>query len=192
MGDWKIKLKGLSRKVPKDDAEYLALIETLEGIESDRGCVLIAGSMLEAALEVALRSRIVVLAPKVIDSIFGYEAPLGTFSAKISVAYAFGLIDSDINDDLTRIRLIRNAFAHAKVAIDFSTPEVDLACQPFNSLVTRISKLKISDFPGTRSVFNAAIAILLTFPNVANVSHANGTPRAITYSDIEASLQKFP
>lgn len=42
----------------------------------------------------------------------GFNAPLGTFSARIKTAFAVGLINGNQHDDLDRLRKIRNIFAH--------------------------------------------------------------------------------
>lgn len=42
----------------------------------------------------------------------GFNAPLGTFSARIKTAFALGLINQNQHDDLDRLRKIRNIFAH--------------------------------------------------------------------------------
>jgi len=47
------------------------------------------------------------------DSLFDPDRPLGTFSAKIALAYRLGLIDDDFEHALHVIRRIRNDFAHA-------------------------------------------------------------------------------
>jgi DNA-binding MltR family transcriptional regulator len=49
---------------------------------------------------------------KRVDSLFAGFAPLATLSAKISICYAFGLIDENLLHDLDVIRKIRNRFAH--------------------------------------------------------------------------------
>ncbi|MCW0045458.1 MltR family transcriptional regulator [Brevundimonas sp. BT-123] len=42
----------------------------------------------------------------------GFNAPIGTFSARIKTAFALGLINQNQHDDLDRLRKIRNIFAH--------------------------------------------------------------------------------
>jgi len=49
---------------------------------------------------------------KQIDGLFSTYAPLATFSAKISICFAFGFIDEPTFRDLEVIRKIRNRFAH--------------------------------------------------------------------------------
>jgi DNA-binding MltR family transcriptional regulator len=47
------------------------------------------------------------------DLVEGFNAPLGTFSARTKAAYALGLISKDEHKDINLIRKIRNEFAHS-------------------------------------------------------------------------------
>lgn len=51
-------------------------------------------------------------------------APLSTFSAKIKLAYALGLIPMYCFTDLEKIRRIRNATAHKYSAMSFENQEI--------------------------------------------------------------------
>jgi hypothetical protein len=54
------------------------------------------------------------------DDLFGPEKPLGSFSARIKMAYALGLISKEIYSDLNTIRNVRNIFAHGLYEASFS------------------------------------------------------------------------
>src|SRR5688572_7702181 len=85
--------------------------DTVKG-ESDRAAVIISAAMLEDALETMLRSRLVPVAAQS-DSLFdGAYAPISTFSAKIDVAFRFGLISGLFAKSLHLVRRVRNDFAH--------------------------------------------------------------------------------
>lgn len=56
------------------------------------------------------------------DNLFDQDRPLGTFSAKISLAYRMGLLDSELEHALQHVRKLRNAFAHADAPISLSDP----------------------------------------------------------------------
>jgi hypothetical protein len=58
----------------------------------------------------------------------GGNGMLSSFSNKIAIAHAFGLIGQKTRDDLDNIRIIRNAFAHAVDQIDFSQEDIAKAC----------------------------------------------------------------
>jgi len=58
------------------------------------------------------------------DLLFRYGGAAGTFSAKLKLAYALGLIDTETYKDLQGIRDVRNAFAHPRGFLHFDSPEV--------------------------------------------------------------------
>jgi len=95
--------------------------------ESDRGAVLISATRLEEKLELLHRACITQKVPdskKVLEELFRPYAPLSSFSAKIQLAYAYGLIDADDYSDLSIIRRIRNDAAHTSVEFSFEPQEV--------------------------------------------------------------------
>jgi DNA-binding MltR family transcriptional regulator len=95
--------------------------------ESDRGAVLISATRLEEKLELLHRAYItqkVADPKKVLEELFRPYAPLSSFSAKIQLAYAYGLIDADDYADLSIIRRIRNDAAHTSVEFSFEPQEV--------------------------------------------------------------------
>jgi hypothetical protein len=108
---------------------------------------------------------------------FGIDGVLGSFSAKIKTAFAFGFIDADLRDQFDRIREIRNVFAHSKIAIDFKTPEIHHAC---------VGLLKSSDATAIdpRAVYSNAAYFLMhaaTLTLMRSVRGENNTP--LTYEE---------
>jgi len=92
--------------------------------ESDRACVILAATLLDAALETLLKAC---LSPSIsgTDSLFdGSNAPLGTFSARIDLSYRLGLISPQLTRDLHLIRRIRNDFAHNVAGCSFDDTSV--------------------------------------------------------------------
>lgn len=97
--------------MPWEDAEpeILELAEFAQEFnrESDRGAALIAASLLDERLKGILQAFF-------LDSKVSYEllnganAPLGTFSSRISASYALGLIQKNELDEINLIRKIRN------------------------------------------------------------------------------------
>jgi len=65
---------------------------------------------------------------EVIESLFGAMRPLGTFSARIDMAFAMGLIGPAGRRDLHLIRKIRNDFGHVAGFLDFSQPGIASRC----------------------------------------------------------------
>ncbi len=72
---------------------------------------------------------------KLADKIFGVDRPLGTFSARINLAYAFAYISEDVYRDLNTIRMIRNEFAHERGSLTFKDQTIVDKCN--NLIVTR-------------------------------------------------------
>ena len=89
--------------------------------ESDRGCVLVGAAILENRLEELFRQIFEKrkVPKKLQASLFDSNGPLSTFSAKIKLAYSFGLIGAPLYEDLDNIRRIRNEFAHTPNEVDF-------------------------------------------------------------------------
>jgi mannitol operon repressor len=91
--------------------------------ESDRGAALIAAARIDEVLKAILFAflRDTKSAQDLLD---GFNAPLGTFSARASGCHALGLIDDAEFADVTRIRKVRNAFGHEWKGIDFNTESI--------------------------------------------------------------------
>lgn len=97
--------------------------------ESDRALVILIGTFLDDALIVAIAKRLPNVKSKSdTDAIFDYTAPLGSFSDRIKVAYALGVITKSMHSQLNDIREMRNACAHSKHSITFQTPELAAVC----------------------------------------------------------------
>jgi hypothetical protein len=64
------------------------------------------------------------LSAKLRERLFAGYGPLSTFSARIDLAYALSMIDTEIYNDLRAIKDIRNKFAHAINVIHFASPEL--------------------------------------------------------------------
>jgi DNA-binding MltR family transcriptional regulator len=94
--------------------------------ESDRGCVMFGASILDDDLKALLRACCLdagVVAKKVVDPLFNVYAPFSSFSAKIQVSYALGLISEESYTILNSIRKIRNDFAHERNPVSFQSPK---------------------------------------------------------------------
>ncbi|HEY1171447.1 MAG TPA: MltR family transcriptional regulator [Verrucomicrobiae bacterium] len=102
--------------------------------ESDRGAVLISATRLEEKLELLHRAHIeqkVAEPKKLLEELFRPYAPLSSFSAKIQLAHAYGLIDAEDYADLNIIRKIRNDAAHTSVEFSFEPNDI---CQRITHL----------------------------------------------------------
>lgn len=123
------------RKLTQDNptpADIEALEKELYRSGSDRTSVVMFGTLVESFLERLLQKAVREdLNREDRKRLFDYEGAAGTFSAKILVAHAFKLIGPITRHDLNLIRLLRNEFAHSRVALNFGIPEVQEACRYF-------------------------------------------------------------
>lgn len=94
--------------------DHLRYMEVLSK-ESDRGAVLVTASMLDDVLTKLLLARLVEGRSSK-ELLCGFNAPLGTFSAKIAAARAIGVISEQWRRELDLLRDIRNKFAHSVTA----------------------------------------------------------------------------
>jgi DNA-binding MltR family transcriptional regulator len=104
---------------PREETEEEA-IERLAVLfkESDRGCALVGGAILDEALADLLRAA---LAPDTDANLFGQDSVLGAFSSRIKLAKAIGLINATDFHDLDLVRKIRNDAAHFAKERGFAT-----------------------------------------------------------------------
>lgn len=108
--------------------------------ESDRGCVLVGGAILDEMLGAVLRAYFV-HDEELAKEIFQLpNAALSTFSSRIRICRALGLITDAFFRDLERIRTIRNQAAHfdrrGEKGFDFAfqNPDVGDRCRALVSI----------------------------------------------------------
>lgn len=92
--------------------------------ESDRGVVVILGSLIEDILLDELVERFVPLEGKDRKNLVRAGGPLSSFDHRIKIAQAMGLIDADMVDTLQIVKAMRNACAHSRRDINFQTDEL--------------------------------------------------------------------
>ena len=96
-------------------------------VETDRGAVLMAAAFLDDKLK-SLIERRMVQDRKVARRAFEFNGPLGTFSARINLAYLFGIIPKNAQRDLHTIRAIRNEFAHHAAPLSYDDEKIAPLC----------------------------------------------------------------
>jgi len=87
--------------------------------ESERGCAIVAAVVIEDILEEMIQYKLLPSIKTTDELIRGYNAPLGSFSAKIDLAFRLGIIRENVRKCLHIIRKIRNSFAHKYEEISF-------------------------------------------------------------------------
>jgi mannitol operon repressor len=144
---------------PKSEPEVEELGRFLNKFykESDRGAVLVAGTILDERLKEILKSFLSD-SKSTLDLLEGFNAPLGTFSSRIVACLSLGLIQKNEFDELNTIRKIRNEFAHTWDNTSFETDVIKDLCSKLPWLGP--AELKVNSTP--RQKFNFTIAILLT------------------------------
>ena len=90
--------------------EYSHLHNEVLRRESDRAVAVLGPAYADALLEDLLRAFLV--AGKSADALLDVDRPLGSFSSRIDLAHALGLIRDDTRHDLHLMRRVRNDFAH--------------------------------------------------------------------------------
>jgi mannitol operon repressor len=130
--------------------------------ESPRGMVLISTALLDEHLAECIKARIV--DSRDVDKLTdGFNAPFGTFSARIAGAYALGILSEDEFHDLEIIRKIRNDFAH-QISIGFDNQSVGARCSNFKLSAKDYGQVVVdpeSQFSST------AIALIMRLTNRA-------------------------
>lgn len=92
--------------------------------ETDRGAVILLTTAVEDQLTRRIKIEMVSLTADQTNRLFGPDAPLGSFSAKIKLGYALGVIDSDVACMCDLLREMRNACAHSGRAVSFADGEL--------------------------------------------------------------------
>lgn len=90
--------------------------------ESDRGMVVIVGSLTEDLLAKRIFENFVTMSDPQKKKILYPGGVLGSWSAKVTIASALGIIDGDDLEHLEVMMKMRNACAHSRSHIDFRTP----------------------------------------------------------------------
>jgi DNA-binding MltR family transcriptional regulator len=103
-------------------AEALPVYETFTA-ESDRGAILVAAALLHDTLGRLLSAEMVPDKKARKDGL-EKQGVLGTFGARIQVAYLFGLVERDHYDNLARIRRIRDECAHDVRHVTFASQKI--------------------------------------------------------------------
>jgi DNA-binding MltR family transcriptional regulator len=143
---------------------WLKLLNTELGGTSDRSCVITAASIIDHLLQELLRAKLVPNSSSN-DSLFdGANAPMGTFSARIDLAYRIGLISGQFARDLHLIRRMRNDLAHSIVGRTFEDPGVaDQVLHLLKSLAIaeRCPFMLTPPYDGVRGKFTVCIIVIV-------------------------------
>lgn len=112
-------LKGMSKPVDWESPEAIGAFSDSLWNENDRGVIILNGSTMELLLEREIKRRMTHLNGEELTYLFGFNGPVGTFSSKIRMANALGLISRQIYRKMDLVREMRNACAHSREPISF-------------------------------------------------------------------------
>ena len=142
--------------------------------DTDRAAGIVAGSLIDIRLEAAIRHRLR-RDGKVEDALFSVGQPIGTFSAKIDLAYLMGIIGPEARTDAHVIRGIRNSFAHDLSVRGFSSPSIKDRTKQLKLVDTHVVN-QIPDVPD-QFMFNVSPNAIPRL-GVINVHQKKLDPRA--------------
>lgn len=141
-----------------DHAEDLASFVDELRKETDRGLSLVGAALIDDKLQETIQS-FCVENRSVRRLLTDGNAPLGTFSSRIEVCYALGLIDEFEYQEIGLIRKVRNEFAHAKHGTNFQSSKIIGLCSSLKSDLPEGANYSVSD-PRFRFT-NAVVSLVL-------------------------------
>jgi len=124
-------LKELQKEIPSSTDVGRRLANALVAVDYE--AAMLSANLLEYMLKQAITTKFIRLGNEHLESIFsdGGNGPLSTFSAKIKLAYALGIVSAETRLQIERVREIRNHFAHHKDKVSFKHPSVISVCSLF-------------------------------------------------------------
>lgn len=124
------------------------------------GGALVGVARIEQLLQWQIEMSMPKLTKKLSARIFTGFGPLSSYSAKIDVAVAMGILDADLAKDLHVFRQIRNAFAH-------STTEIHYDDEPVLSLMSKLPLAQEQDWSlelwFVKNLMNCTLRLLSRF-----------------------------
>lgn len=177
-------LKQLIRKFPAPK-ELEGIMKSLSQ-ETDRSAAIIAAGVIEGLLEKIIIHKLTNKDSNLVGQLFNNRGPMSDFHSKILIASAFGIISKNAEQDLTKIKTIRNVFAHAIHAISFDIPEIDNEIRGFICIGAMYKSAEDSGSPMDRLGNKAAYILnchLLSIVFDGNHQQEGGNPIIREYSD---------
>lgn len=117
-----------------DDEDYEKMVADMSAaVQTHAGEAIYGAALIEGELERLLLACMPTISNNLARRLFEGFGPLNTFSAKIDVSRALGLINEDTHRDLNTILAIRNAYAHPKERLHFHNARIKDLAQGFKS-----------------------------------------------------------
>lgn len=128
--------------------------------ETERGAALAAAAMLDEQLGRIIEAFLIPNkgSKALLD---GFNAPLGTFSARVAASFGLGLLSEIEYRECELIRKVRNEFAH-QIKVSFKTEKVVSLCAQLQLAAKSYGDVHVN----TRGQFtSAAVALILNLTN---------------------------
>jgi hypothetical protein len=139
-------------------AHVKAFLKEVES-QSDRGAAIVAASVIEELTKLIILDRLIELSAERKEALFDrMNAPLSSFSAKIELAFALGVIANELRLTLHLIRDIRNKFAHRIESLTFDHP--DIATMIATRASPSVQAMQKSVREKFMAIFNASAIVL--------------------------------
>lgn len=137
---------------------------------NDRTCAVLAVAYLEEKLRDAIEA-LLVPDKDTRNKLLKPSGPVGSYAAKVELAYLMGIYGKAERGDMLTLGLIRNDFAHLTKLIDFGSRDIRKRCESlvlFGEAFTRLTGIRhdASAKEGARHLFIqtvSALAALLHF-----------------------------
>ena len=138
------------------DPTWERMLDELSG-ESERACAIVGVAYLDDLLGVLLEHYLIENQDAYRDLLDpdNINAPLSSFGARVTMAYALGLVSHSQFGALRKLKKIRNRFGH-DIDMSFSDAQVASLSLELKALIPGLHYL--DDPPGPREVFQAVVA----------------------------------
>jgi hypothetical protein len=131
--------------------------------ESDRSLIILMSTRVEDALQVCVEEAMPRISKRLSERLFSPLKPLSTFSSRIDIANALGIIENSHAKNLHFLREIRNQCAHAKQHLSFEIPELRAASELIAAPEIRDLVTKADDRDTARTNFLGFSSYLIAY-----------------------------
>lgn len=153
-------LKAMNKPLEWGSPDTAQIYATSLWGENDRGVIILSGSAIEEVLEREIKKLMPQLNSDERAYLFDYNGPIGTFSSKIRMANALGIISRQIYRKIDLIREMRNSCAHSRQPLTFQSQPI------FDAVMCLVHDLRMAlptqgDNDGTRKTFMTACLLIM-------------------------------
>jgi mannitol operon repressor len=141
----------------RDEGAWTSYYDQLKS-ESDRGCAIIGGAMIDQSLSKLIAKYLIDDQPAVDELLEPHGRPSSVYT-RVSLAYCLGLVMKNQVKDIIVISRIRNYFAHNLDAASFENEEVMKMCDEIKWYFETAYATDEEKSP--RKYFQVAVAMLI-------------------------------